>query len=134
MTADYNGYQKYLMIKESLETLAEVCHREAKGWWIDPLTGENLKDNPFFFPRSVMMVVTELAEAIEGDRKDAMDDKLPHRKMREVELADAVIRIFDLAAGYDMDLAGAIIEKMAFNAEREDHKLEHRLAAGGKKY
>jgi NTP pyrophosphatase (non-canonical NTP hydrolase) len=54
--------------------------------------------------------------------------------MREVELADAVIRIFDLAGAYDMDLGGAIAEKMAFNAERADHKIENRNADGGKAY
>jgi NTP pyrophosphatase (non-canonical NTP hydrolase) len=54
--------------------------------------------------------------------------------MREVELADAVIRIFDLAGAYRMDLAGAIAEKMAFNASRADHKIENRAAEGGKKF
>jgi NTP pyrophosphatase (non-canonical NTP hydrolase) len=63
-----------------------------------------------------------------------MDDKLPHRKMREVELADAVIRAFDLAGGYNMDLAGAIVEKMKYNAQREDHKVENRKQAGGKAF
>jgi hypothetical protein len=42
-----------------------------------------------------MLAVTEIAEATEGERKDIMDDHLPHRKMGEVELADALIRILD---------------------------------------
>jgi hypothetical protein len=71
---------------------------------------------------------------MEGDRKDLMDDKLPHRKMREVELADAVIRIFDMAGAYQMDLAGAIAEKMTYNASRADHKIENRTQSGGKTY
>lgn len=54
--------------------------------------------------------------------------------MREVELADAVIRIFDLAGAYGMDLGGAIAEKLAYNAHRADHKPEARAAAGGKAY
>ena len=37
-----------------------------------------------------MLIVSEIAEAMEGERKDLMDDKLPHRKMAEVELADAL--------------------------------------------
>jgi NTP pyrophosphatase (non-canonical NTP hydrolase) len=71
---------------------------------------------------------------MEGDRKDLMDDKLPHRKMREVELADAVIRIFDLAGAYGMDLGEAIAEKMAYNQSREDHKIANRAQSGGKSY
>lgn len=86
------------------------------------------------FSQKLMLTVSELSEAMEGDRKNLMDDKLPHRPMREVELADALIRIFDLAGAYDMDLAGALVEKMAFNAQRPDHKLENRQAAGGKTY
>ena len=63
-----------------------------------------------------------------------MDDKLPHRKMVEVELADAVIRIFDLAGAMEMDLGGALVEKLVYNTSREDHKKENREAAGGKKF
>lgn len=63
-----------------------------------------------------------------------MDDKLPHRPMVEVELADAVIRIMDLAGALNLDIGGAIAEKMAFNKIRPDHKPEARLAEGGKAY
>jgi len=33
-----------------------------------------------------------------------------------------------------MDIGGAVAEKMAFNAIRPDHKLENRMAEGGKTY
>ena len=82
----------------------------------------------------LMLCVSELAEAMEGDRKDLMDDHLPHRKMMEVELADAVIRICDLAGGKGYDLGGAIAEKLAYNAQRADHKMQNRVKDGGKKY
>ncbi|RZK79787.1 MAG: hypothetical protein EOO85_02735, partial [Pedobacter sp.] len=46
-------------------------------------------------PREVgtclMLIVSEVAEAMEGDRKGLMDDHLPERPMLEVELADAII-------------------------------------------
>lgn len=80
------------------------------------------------------LVHSEISEAMEGDRKDLMDEKLPHRKAFEVELADALIRIFDIAGAYNLDLGGAIAEKRAFNKQRKDHKIENRLKAGGKKY
>ena len=54
--------------------------------------------------------------------------------LRKLVLADAVIRIFDLAGAYGMDLGGAIAEKLAFNQSRPDHKLAARMADGGKAY
>lgn len=116
--------------------LQEECHGAARdaGWWTDQATGEPITKNPYCFSNKLMLTVSELSESMEGDRKDLMDDKLPHRKMREVELADAVIRIFDMAGAFNLDLAGAIAEKMEFNAQRPDHKIENRVADGGKKY
>lgn len=124
----------------SINTAADIlqyeCHQAAKsaGWWIDPKTGASITDNPLCFSSKLCLVHSEISEAMEGDRKDLMDDKLPHRKMREVELADAVIRIFDMAGAYQMDLAGAIAEKMAYNQIRADHKIENRALTGGKSY
>lgn len=104
------------------------------GWWLDPETGESLAGNPYVIGTKLMLIVSEISEAMEGHRKGLMDDKLPHRLMIEVELADAVIRIGDLAGVLGLDLGGAIAEKMRFNAQRPDHKLENRVSAGGKAY
>ena len=106
-------------------------HELNKDFWLDLETGSFRERN---FGETLMLIVSELAEAMEGDRKGLQDDKLPHRQMREVELADAVIRIFDLAGGLGMDLGGAIMEKLEFNVHRKDHKIAHRKAPGGKKY
>ena len=100
-------------------------------WWYDIESGTALRRN---VGEMLMLTVTELAEACEGHRKDLMDDHLPHRKMFEVELADAVIRIFDIAGGLGLDLGGAIVEKNNYNASRQDHTHEARRAANGKKY
>lgn len=125
----------------SANDLVDLCHGAAKasGWWTDLATGKFTCTGPgeepkVSIPEKLMLIVSEVAEAMEGHRKDLMDDKLPHRKMIEVELADAAIRIFDLAGGIGLDLAGAIVEKLEFNAQRADHKLENRKAEGGKKY
>jgi NTP pyrophosphatase (non-canonical NTP hydrolase) len=138
---------------ELINGLADECHEANMNWWLD-LTrpcvcqidgpertvtcqfceglGYAKKDRNV--GELLMLCVSELAEAMEGHRKDLMDDKLPHRKQFEVELADCLIRIFDLAGGKGLDLGGAFVQKMAFNKSRADHKIEQRQAEGGKKY
>lgn len=121
----------YEVTRLSAEHLTRCCHGASKaaGWWKEGDTANHLT-----FSNKLCLIHSEISEAMEGDRKSLMDDKLPHRPMREVELADAVIRIFDLAGAYNMDIGGAIAEKMAYNAQREDHKLENRAKEGGKAY
>jgi len=131
-----------------------------------------------------------------------MDDHLPHRKMGEVELADALIRLLDMAGRYgwnyspsvrrhymidkmstvggmhlscnitlcdigaslyasmpvteniwismtysnavntilqvanrqEYDMEGAMIEKLKYNKQRQDHKRENRAQQHGKKF
>ncbi len=115
----------------TLNDITEYCHEANQKWWQDPSTKRPIERNR---AELLMLMVSELAEAMEGERKDLMDDKLPHRKMAEVELADALIRIFDYAGGFGYDLGGALVEKMKFNASRRDHTHEARLEAGGKKF
>lgn len=123
-------------LKESIDHIQSTCYGLARnsGWWTDPKTGESIKNNPLTFSNKLMLIVSECAEAMEGDRKNLMDTHLPHRKMAEVELADIIIRAFDLAGGYDYDLGAAVVEKLRYNANRADHKLENRLADNGKAY
>ena len=99
-------------------------------WWTDA-EGNPLERNK---GELICLMHSELTEAMEGERKGLMDDKLPHRPMAEVELADVVIRIFDYAGAFGYDLEGAYREKMAFNEQRADHKHEARARAGGKKW
>ena len=115
------------------QNLLEQCHGRAlkAGWWTDLKTGD-LK--PVNVAEKLCLIHSEVSEAMEGDRKGLMDDKLPHRSMLEVELADVVIRTFDLAGRLELDVVGAMIEKLAYNAERADHKPENRAAEGGKAY
>ena len=110
------------------------------GWWTDIKTGatllgkdENGRDRRNV-PELLMLVVSEVAEAMEGYRKNLQDDKLPDRSMFEVELADVFIRIFDIAGAHNLDLGGAIYEKLNYNANREDHKIENRMKSNGKKF
>ena len=116
---------------ETINNLAQQVHQANSKWWVDLETGEPIKRN---MGELLMLCVSELAEAMEGHRKNLMDDKLPNRPMIEVELADTIIRIFDIAAGFGHDLGGAYTDKMAYNAVREDHKIEARKSVNGKKY
>ena len=118
-----------------IDDLVERCHGAAKasGWWTDLNTGEPLPLTQERVGDKLMLIVTEIAEAKEGHRKNLMDTHLPNRPMIEVELADAIIRIADLAGAMNLNLAGAIVDKLTYNATRLDHKIEHRKAPGGKK-
>jgi hypothetical protein len=78
---------------ESPAQFALDFHASNQRWWTDLHTGEKITRN---MGEMIMIVTSEIAEAMEGKRKDLMDDHLPHRKMAEVELADAIIRIADI--------------------------------------
>lgn len=138
-----------ISIKQAADTLVSFSHSNSakSGWWYDVGTGLNLIEvivNPkdayeqllgkALVAQKLMLAVSELAEAMEGHRKGLMDDKLPHRQMLEVECADLMLRLCDLAGALNLDLGGAVEEKLEFNRTRPDHQLENRLAAGGKSY
>lgn len=114
-----------------VQELVEICHQANIGWWVDIHTG---MPKPRNHGELIALIHSELSEALEADRKNLMDDKLTHRHGLEVELADALIRIFDMAGGLGLDIGGAMVEKLVFNAQRADHKRENRIADGGKKY
>lgn len=129
----YPAYQRHEVIfaAQGIFVATQICHRLAmkSGWW----DGKDPQDKEGGAVK-IALIHSELSEALEGLRKDTMDDHLPHRKTLEVELADAVIRIFDYAGALGLDLGGAMAEKLAYNQQRADHKRENRKAEGGKAF
>jgi NTP pyrophosphatase (non-canonical NTP hydrolase) len=127
---------------KALNALSEIIHQRnvEAGWWKNLQTGEDLRGKNELgqdrrnVPELLCLVHSEVSEAMEGYRKNLMDDKLPHRTMFETELADVFIRCFDIAGAHNLDLGGAVLEKLEFNRTREDHKISARLKSDGKKF
>ncbi len=87
----------------TIQQWCELCHSIAKekGFW-------NKERN---VGEALMLIVTELAEAMEGYRHK--DDA----NFRE-ELADTFIRLFDLCGGLGIDIEAEIAKKAEKNKSR----------------
>ncbi len=96
-------------MRPDLNILAKKCHQSAILWWTCPVTQEPIERNP---RELLMLAISEIAEAMEGERKDLMDDKLPHRKMAEVEMADFCIRLGDFAGGFGIEIKAPYVQPL----------------------
>lgn len=113
-----------------LNAYAKECRAAADRWYYDPVTGEPKEMNKGEW---MMLIVSEVAEAMEGYRKNLMDDHLPQYPMEAVEMVDTLIRIFDYCGDAGWDVEQMYRDKMAYNAIREDHTNVAR-AANGKRF
>lgn len=84
------------MTNEEINNLAAEIHVLNKKWW-----PENVKDRSV--SEILILIASEITECMEGERKDIMDDKLPHRKMAEVEMADTAIRALDVMGALKLE-------------------------------
>lgn len=109
-------------VRYVIGTLCRLVHETAKekGFWDhtqkvlqDPVTGDKefVVENVSIIPEKLMLITSEVAEALEDFRHDKMDH------IGE-ELADVVIRVFDLAQYLEVDLGFEIFEKMSANRLR----------------
>lgn len=121
-----------------LNELKDRIHGNNQRWWSDLTTGEPIKRDR---RELLMLTVSEVSEGMEGVRKNLKDDKLVHREMIEVEMADAYIRLLDLAGGFGIELevrdftfdvpnnvAAALFNLVKMIVLCEDPSLDYRIS------
>ena len=103
----------------SWDILARQLHSEAenKGFW-EPMDRMNNQDDFIFYAKQIAMIHSEATEVLEALRKDKGEQAVVE------EIADIIIRTFDLWAGLEKrgvvksSLDQTMIHKMNINQER----------------
>lgn len=101
---------------DSVQQMQHLVHMTAveHGWW------EKATIN--IVPEKLALIHAEVSEALEEYRDQKMETYYSGDKRKPegfgIELADAVIRIFDLAAWLGLDMGALIAEKHNFNLSR----------------
>lgn len=97
--------------RRGFKFLQKDVHRNAvaHGWWETERNDGEL----------LALVHAEVSEALEALRKgNPKDPDVPQFSSAEVELADVIIRIMDIAEARGWDVAQALIKKHSFNQGR----------------
>ena len=105
---------------KTIRNRVEEIHANAlaHGWWDDT---KNYDERLAKIPEKILLVHCELSEAVEEFRNDKISTYFGEDGKPEgvfVELADAVIRIFDLAGACGVDLEHLIECKHHYNKTR----------------
>ncbi len=109
---DPKGLAKVVAVS-ALDELAADIHdlHVAKKFYDEPRTVSHLMG----------LVMTELAEVIEDDRKMVSgqpSEKIPEFTKEEEEVADAIIRLLDMAGYRKLRIGAAIMAKHEYNRGR----------------
>lgn len=104
-----------------LKELLFIAHytSKEKGWWDGERHQYNLSAERL--ASKICLMHSELSEALEEVREGRLDAWYQESGKPEglpAELADVVIRIFDLCGAMNIDLEKAIVEKMIYNMGR----------------
>ena len=103
------------------DDLAEEIHKNAvnKGFWDRPA-------DPIFLAKQMMMIVSEVSEAMEAVRKEMDPEQISD------EFADIIIRTLDLYAG--MAEAGYITKSIDYAIKEKMERNTHRPKKHGVRF
>jgi len=93
-----------------LTQLAHLIYQDnaKKGFW----------DKERNFAEAMMLVVTELSEAVEAARHNNPPSEHVDAGEVEEEIADAIIRLLDWCGGRGVDIGRVVMEKLEYNRTR----------------
>jgi NTP pyrophosphatase (non-canonical NTP hydrolase) len=101
-----------------IKTLMQIIRKnnEEKGW---------RSDGPELFMEKMMLIVSEISEAVEEFRDGKPLDQIfygpgnpPKPLGIPIEIADAIIRILDWCEANNIDIEEALLQKMEYNESR----------------
>jgi NTP pyrophosphatase (non-canonical NTP hydrolase) len=101
----------------NLDDLGTKLHETAveKGFW-EPMSRMEIQDDFIFYAKQLAMVHSEVTEALEALRKSQGNEKFVE------ELADIIIRVLDLWAGYKKN---SVAEVPSINNVLSDKALKN---------
>jgi NTP pyrophosphatase (non-canonical NTP hydrolase) len=104
--------KRWFVVKDVINELMSTAHSTA--------VGHGFWDDEREVGTSIALIHSELSEALEAFRSDmySPDEHVPCCSNTTIELADVVIRVFDLCEHLGLDLSTGILQKMAYNESR----------------